>query len=53
MNNANTAEGLGYLFAVFKTFPVLQVLLAAFIVYLLARIFHEAISRLFFLGSEP
>ena len=37
MNNANTAEGLGYLFAVFKTFPVLQVLLAAFIVYLLVR----------------
>jgi len=37
MKNANTAEGLGYLFAVFKAFPVLQVQLAAFIVYLLVR----------------
>ena len=37
MNNANTAEGLGYLFAVFKAFPVLQALLGAFVVYLLVR----------------
>jgi len=37
MNNANTAEGLGYLFAVFEMFPVLKVLLAVFIAYLLVR----------------
>ena len=37
MNNANTAEGLGYLFAVFKAFPVLQALLGAFVVYLIVR----------------
>jgi len=37
MNNANTADGLGYLFAVFQTFPVLKALLAVFVVYLLVR----------------
>ena len=37
MHNANTVDGLGYLFAVFQIFPLLRVLLVAFVVYLLVR----------------
>ena len=36
-NTANTADGFGYLFAVFQTFPILTVFLAVFVVYLLVR----------------
>lgn len=37
MHIENTAEGFGYLIAVFQMFPILKLLLAAFVIYLVVR----------------